>query len=168
MRIAGRDDLMTNLLLYGVTLILLTISLIKDKKKTKMAIKKAWMAFENILPQFIGVIILVGIMLSILEPKTIGILIGGQSGWLGVIISSVVGAITLIPAFVAFPTAALLLQNGAGLMQIAAFVSSLMMVGVITVPIESQYFGKKLTLARNAMAFLFSFIVAIVIGRVVG
>ncbi|KAB3532046.1 permease [Alkaliphilus serpentinus] len=159
---------MTNLILYGITITLLAFSLVKDQKKTKMALKKAWKAFENILPQFIGVIFLVGIMLAILDPITISKLIGGQSGWMGVIISAFVGAITLIPAFVAFPTASLLLQNGAGLMQIAAFVSSLMMVGVVTVPVETQYFGKKLTILRNTMAFLFSFIVALIIGRVVG
>lgn len=53
-------------------------------------------------------------------------------------------------------------------MQIGAFVSTLMMVGVVTAPVEIKYFGKRLTVARNVLAFLFSFIVAFVIGKVVG
>ncbi|SCY86445.1 permease [Alkaliphilus peptidifermentans] len=158
---------MTNVVLYGAVGIILLISFYKDKSKTKMALKKAWKAFENILPQFLGVIVIVGVMLSLIDPETIGILVGNQSGWVGVILSSVIGAITLIPGFVAFPLAALLLQNGAGVMQIAAFVSSLMMVGVVTIPVEIKYFGKKLTLLRNTLAFIFSFIVALIIGRVV-
>ena len=68
----------------------------------------------------------------------------------------------------AFPTAALLLESGAGYMQIGAFVSSLMMVGVVTIPVEIKYFGKGFTFARNILAFLFSFVVAFVIGKVVG
>ena len=53
-------------------------------------------------------------------------------------------------------------------MQIGAFVSSLMMVGVVTIPVEIKYFGKKLTILRNLLAFLFSFIVAVIISWVVG
>ncbi|KJF25895.1 permease [Clostridium aceticum] len=158
---------MTTGILYVIAFGFLGVSYIKDREKTKMALKKAWRAFENILPQFLGIIIVVGLLLSVLNPEVIAKVLGGQSGWLGVIISSVVGAITLMPPFVAFPTAALLLENGAGLMQMAAFVSSLMMVGVLTAPIEIQYLGKKLTFWRNLLAFIFSFLVAYIIGRVV-
>lgn len=144
------------------------ISYYKDKKRTKQALKKAWKSFENILPQFLGVIMLMGVVLAALDSEIISKLIGNSSGWLGIIVCAVIGAITLIPGFVAFPMAAMLLQNGAGYMQIGAFVSSLMMVGVVTMPLESKYFGKKLTIWRNALAFIFSFIVAFVIGKVVG
>ena len=60
--------------------------------------------------------------------------------------------------------AAALLQNGAGYMQIAAFISTLMMVGVVTIPIEISYFGKKATITRNISAFVFSLVVAWIIG----
>ncbi|MDI3481873.1 MAG: hypothetical protein PWQ97_1528 [Tepidanaerobacteraceae bacterium] len=159
---------MNNFLLYTITIVLLLVSYFKDKKKTFQALKKAWRSFENILPEFLGVIMLVGILLSVLNPPVISKIIGKESGWFGVILAGIVGAITLIPGFVAFPTAAMLLQNGAGYMQIGAFVSALMMVGVVTMPVETRYFGKKLTLLRNILAFLFSFIVAYIIGKVVG
>lgn len=155
-------------LFYGVTVLLLAISFFKDKKKTKMALKKGWKAFENILPQFLVVILLVGVLLAVLNTEVISKIIGSGSGWLGVILAAVIGAITLIPGFVAFPTAAMLLQSGAGYMQIGAFVSTLMMVGIVTMPIEIKYFGKKLTILRNVLAFIFSFIVAYVIRLVVG
>ena len=158
----------SNYILYAVTIILLAISFVKDKKRTKRALKKAWKAFENIMPQFLGVIILVGITLSVFDAKFISKIIGSQSGWIGISASSVVGSITLIPGFIAFPMASMLLENGAGYMQIGAFISSLMMVGVISAPVEIKYFGKRLTLMRNILAFMFSFFVAFVIGKVVG
>jgi uncharacterized membrane protein YraQ (UPF0718 family) len=139
----------------------------KDKQKTKLALLKAWKSFENILPQFLGVLVLIGIMLAYLDTGTISRILGNQSGWWGIIIAAMIGAVTLIPGFVAFPTAALLLKNGAGLMQMGAFVSTLMMVGIVTMPVEIKYFGRKLTIYRNLMAFLFSFLVAWVIGVVV-
>ena len=153
--------------LYVITAVLLITSYIKDKNKTKMALKKAWKAFENILPEFLSVIMIVGILLACINPDVIAKLIGSQSGWLGVIISGLVGAITLIPGFIAFPTAAMVLKNGAGYMQIGAFISTLMMVGIVTAPVEIKYFGKKLTVLMNIISFLFSFLVAYIIGKVV-
>ncbi len=157
---------MFTIVLYILALAGLAVSFCKDRKKTKMALKKAWKAFENILPQLLVVILLVGVLLALLNTDVIVALIGDSSGWVGVFLSAVIGAITLIPGFVAFPTAALLLQGGAGYMQIGAFVSALMMVGIITMPVEIKYFGKKLTILRNAFAFVFSFFVAYIIGLI--
>ncbi len=159
---------MDTYILYGVTVLLLSISFFKDKQKTKLSLKKAWKAFENILPQFLVVILLVGVLLAVLNADVISKMIGSDSGWLGVALAALVGAVTLIPGFVAFPMAAMLLQGGAGYMQIGAFVSALMMVGVVTMPIEIKYFGLKLTIWRNALAFVFSFLVAYIIGLAVG
>ena len=158
---------MSNYILYGLTLFLLGLSFLKDRKKTKQALKKAWKAFENILPQFLGIIILIGLILAIVDADVISAIIGSKSGWLGTFLGAVVGSITLIPGFLAFPTAKMLLDSGAGLMQIGAFVSTLMMVGVVTAPVEMKYFGRKTTILRNLMAFLFSFLVAFIIGKVV-
>jgi len=155
-----------NIILYSITALLLFLSFLKNREKTVMALKKAWKAFENILPQFLGIILLVGVGLAFLDAKTISGLIGNNSGWWGVVIAAVTGSVTLIPGFVAFPTAALLLQNGAGYLQIGVFVSTLMMVGVVTFPLEKKYFGFKTALLRNILAFFFSFIVGIAIAGV--
>ncbi len=150
--------------LYIISFSALLISFIKSKEKTILSLKKAWKAFENILPQFLSIIVIIGIMLAILTPGQISKLLGNESGWIGVILAALIGSITLIPGFVAFPLAAALLKNGAGYMQIGAFVSTLMMVGIVTVPVEIKYFGRKATLIRNTSAFLFSFIVALIMG----
>ena len=109
------------IILYGVTAALVVVSLIKSREKTKKAFIKAWRTLENILPQLLGVFVLVGLGLALLDTETIGGIIGQSSGWMGVAIASVLGAVTLIPGFIAFPTAALLLTGGAGYMQIGAF-----------------------------------------------
>jgi uncharacterized membrane protein YraQ (UPF0718 family) len=158
---------MTNYIIYGITFICLCLSFIKDKHKTKKALKKALKAFENILPQFIGIILLVGILLAFFNENVISDLIGESSGIIGIFASLAIGSVTLIPGFVAFPTAALLLDNGAGLTQIAAFISSLMMVGVVTIPLEKKFFNTKVTILRNVSAVIFSFFVAIMIGVIV-
>ena len=82
----------------------------------------------------------------------------------GIFASLIIGGITLIPGFVAFPLAAALLKNGAGYAQIAAFVSSLMMVGVVTLPMEFKVFGKRAAILRNVLSLGFSFLVALAMG----
>lgn len=158
---------MFTIILYVLAFGFLVLSFQKDKKKTNMALKKAWKSFENILPQFLSILFIIGIILAVLSPEIISKLIGSQSGWLGMAIASIIGSITLIPGFVAFPLTANLLESGAGVMQLGVFISTLMMVGIVTVPVEMEYFGKKATILRNALAFIFSYIVAIVIGVVV-
>lgn len=153
--------------LYSISIVLLILSFIKDKQKTRMALNKSWKSFMSILPAFAGVLALVGLVLTILTPEIISGIIGANTGIIGMIVTSIIGAITLIPGFVAFPLAASLLQKGAGVMQIAVFVSTLMMVGFVTMPLEMKYFGKKETILRNLFAYIFSFIVAFVIGMVV-
>lgn len=159
---------MFTLILYLLAGALLILSIIKDRKKTKIALKKALKAFENILPQFLSILIIIGIMLAVLSPETISKLIGQQSGWLGMVIAGIIGSITLIPGFVAFPLAAALLKSGAGFMQIAVFISTLMMVGIVTIPLEIKYFGRKAAILRNGLAFALSFAIALIIGVVLG
>ncbi|SNS49646.1 hypothetical protein SAMN05446037_101197 [Anaerovirgula multivorans] len=156
------------LILYGSALVLLLISYSKDKEKTKKALSKAWKSFENIMPQFLGIIFIIGLTLAILKPEVISSIIGESSGIFGVLFASVVGAITMMPTFVAFPTADMLLKSGAGYPQVAALVSTLTLVGVVTFALEAKYIGKKAAFYRNFVAFLFSFIAAVIIGNVLG
>lgn len=149
---------------YVVSISALILSFYKSKEKTKKALLKAWKAFENIMPQFLSIIIIIGVMLTVLSPEQISKLLGNESGWGGVILAALIGSVTLIPGFVAFPLAAALLKGGAGYMQIAAFISTLMMVGIITIPLEIKYFGKKAAILRNLFAFIFSFVVAFGMG----
>jgi uncharacterized membrane protein YraQ (UPF0718 family) len=154
------------LVLYAAAAVLLLVSFLKSREKTKKSLMKAWKSFENILPQLLGILMLVGLTMALMDPALVSRLIGGQSGFVGVVLSALVGAVTLVPGFIAFPTAALLLQHGAGYAQIGAFVSALMMVGVVTFPLERQYFGTRLSLVRNGLAFAFTFLVAFVLGWV--
>ena len=159
---------MDTLILYILAIAALSVSMVKSRKKTLMAAKKAFKAFEGIMPQFIVVLLLVSASLAVLDNNTISRFIGDGSGTFGVLAASLIGAVTLIPGFVAFPVAAALMKEGAGATQIAAFVSSLMMVGVVTLPMEMKYFGKRAALMRNGLAFVFSLAAALFVGWVVG
>lgn len=158
---------MFTLLLYGFTTLALIFSIMKNRDKTKMALKKAWMAFLGIMPEFFVVIILAGIILAFLDPSTISQILGQDSGALGVALAALTGSITLMPGFIAFPLASVLRQQGAGILQIATFISTLMMVGIMTFPVEKQVFGTKIAILRNSLAFGFSLVAAGIVALIV-
>lgn len=151
--------------LYILAFVILTVSYLKDKKKTEIALLKAWKSFSGLLPEIFSVMMFAGITLAILSPDTISKLIGSESGFSGVILSLTAGSISLIPGFVAFPLGAALLDAGAGYVQIAAFVSSLMAVGIVTLPLEIKYFSKRTAILRNASALIVSLVFTIAIWR---
>ena len=105
---------MFTVVLYSSALLLLIFSFFRNREKTKSALKKAWRSFENILPSMLSILLMIGLILSVLNEKTISRLIGTQSGALGMIIAAVIGCITLLPGYVAIPLAASLVQAGAG------------------------------------------------------
>lgn len=131
-----------------------------------LALKKAWKSFENILPQFLSILLLIGFILAVLDEATISRLLGKESGLLGMTLAAVIGSITLIPGFIAFPLAASLLAAGAGYGQIAMFLTTLMMVGVVTLPLEITYFGKRLAMMRNALGLGFAIFASLLLGYV--
>ncbi len=159
---------MFTIVFYVLAVVALLVSFGASREKTKKALMKALKAFQGILPEFVVVIVLAGVILAFLDPAAVSRVVGEESGFLGVLAAAVTGAVTLMPGFVAFPLAALIYQQGAGLVQIAAFVSSLMMVGVVTFPVERAVFGTRIALIRNSMAFVFSLAVAGVIAVVLG
>ena len=150
--------------LYGVTLFALLLSFLKDKEKTKRALKIAYLRFVKVLSPFLLMLVLVSIALTLIPDKLIMKLLGVQDCFLGMAIATILGSVTLMPGFIAFPLCGILLKKGVPYMVLSAFSTSLMMVGVLTYPLEKAYFGSKVTIVRNLISLIIAIIVAIATG----
>ena len=137
-----------------ITAILTLISLIVDSKKTIKGIKKSVMQFLKILPTILSVIIVISIVLHFVSKDLIVEYLGESAGWEAYISAAVLGSVSLLPGFIAYPLAGILVKTGVSYAVIAVFITTLMMVGVLTIPIEAKYFGLKTTLIRNGLSFL--------------
>jgi uncharacterized membrane protein YraQ (UPF0718 family) len=157
---------MTSVILYLIALTLLLVSFLKDKNKTKKSMRIAWSSFIKLLPNVLSIMLFVGITLAIVNPKIISSIIGSESGILGVVIALIFGSVTLIPSFIAFPLGGALLKAGAGYPQVSAFVSTVMAVGIVTLPMEIKYFNKTIALKHMAFSFLICVMFTVVIGLV--
>ncbi|HOO27009.1 MAG TPA: permease [Lachnospiraceae bacterium] len=153
----------STIILYTVAIVLLVVSIIKDREKTKKAVRKGWMAFVNILPILIPLFLIVGVALSVLTPQIIRQVLGEESGIFGVFTGMIVGSAAFMPPFVTYPLGAELLKSGAGYPQVAAFITTAMAVGLVYWAAETKYFGTKAVALRNGLAFVASGTVAFVV-----
>lgn len=142
----------------------LIISFFADPKKTARALKAALKKFIALLPSFLTMLAAVSIVLTLIPEKTIVRVLGEEDLLGGTIIAALFGSITFMPGFIVFPLAGILLTKGVAYTVLAGFTTTLMMVGVLTYPIEKEYFGIKVTVIRNCLSFVIAIIIAVIIG----
>jgi uncharacterized membrane protein YraQ (UPF0718 family) len=114
-----------------------------------------------------SIIFAIGLILTLLPPADIASFVEKQSTAIATIASALLGTITLIPAFIAFPLVGTLVDAGVGIVPSVAFLTTLTMVGVVTFPLEKKEFGVKFTAVRNGLSFLFAIIIAYVMGVII-
>jgi uncharacterized membrane protein YraQ (UPF0718 family) len=156
------------IIFISLSVVLSVVSLVFDRKKTIAGFKKGWNMFKNVLLPFLSILIIVAIVLYLIPPDIISRYLGENSGLLGFSIAAVVGSITLIPGFISYPIAAGLLDQGASFAVVATFMTTLMMVGIITLPLEIKYLGQRAAIMRNALNFVAAIIIGLVVGLVMG
>jgi len=150
--------------LISITLIAIIVSFLADRQKTYQGLLKGIRMFINILPALLNMLVFVSVLLYLVPNETIIRWLGKGSGIYGVAIAAVLGSISMIPGFIAFPLAGILRKGGVSYEVLAVFITTLMMVGVITLPLESKYFGIKVALLRNGLSFIGAVIIGILVG----
>ncbi|MCD6366344.1 MAG: hypothetical protein J7L46_02270, partial [Bacteroidales bacterium] len=133
--------------------VLVIISFIVNRKKTIKGIKKGLKQFFKILPTLLSVIIIISIVLFFVSDKFLMEYLGKEAGLGAYISAAAIGSVSLLPGFIAYPLVGILVQSGVSYSVIAVFITTLMMVGILTIPIEARYFGLKTTIIRNTLSF---------------
>jgi uncharacterized membrane protein YraQ (UPF0718 family) len=143
---------------------LLLASFLADRKKTLKALKIAWKRFSSILPMFVLMLVLVSVSLYLLPHELIREYLGEEDISRGMGVAMIAGSLTLMPGFIVFPLCGILRQQGVPYVVLSAFTTTLMMVGVITLPVEKEFFGMKVALVRNGIGLVIAVIIAVVTG----
>ncbi|CDG36653.1 permease-like protein [Acetivibrio thermocellus BC1] len=150
--------------LWGITGLTFIASLVKDKQKTFNSMKMAKGMMKNMVGQIIGILLLIGLILTFIPPEVIKSTLGESNTFISTIVSALAGSITLIPAFVAFPLVGSLVDAGASIIPAVAFLTTLTMVGLVTFPLEKREFGLKFATIRNIFSFVFAIMIALAMG----
>ncbi len=152
------------LALWIIALAALLFFLWKDKKRTLRSMNMARGMMGNLLGELIGILFLIGLILTFIPPETIKSALGQSNVALASVLAAIAGSITLIPAFVAFPLVGSLVNVGASIIPAVAFLTTLTMVGFVTFPLEKREFGQKFALYRNGLSFVFALLIAWLMG----
>ena len=150
--------------LYIVTGLALVASLIVNREKTLQALNISARRFVNIAPAFLTMLVLISIVLFLIPDEVISDYLGSDNKLTGTLLAAFLGSITLMPGFIVFPLCGILLMKDVLYMVLSAFTTTLMMVGVLTYPIEREYFGIKVTIMRNVISFFIALVVAVMTG----
>ncbi len=154
--------------LWVFTAVALLISFAADRLRTVQAAQMALRKMRRIIPAILTMLILVSMTLYFIPEELISRYLVGRNLLAGTAIASVFGSITLMPGFIAYPLSGLLLGRGVPYMVLSALTTTMMMVGVITFPLEREYFGTGVALVRNILGLLTALAVAAAIGVVYG
>ncbi len=154
----------TVIIINAIALLGIAFSFYKNKQKSIKALKIAFKGTLNMAPAIGIIIILVGLLMGFFKPELISKLLGNQSGFIGIALASAAGAILMIPSLIAFPLTASLVESGASIPVAAAFITTLTMIGFVTLPIEIKEMGKRLTLLRNGISFIIAVGIALIMG----
>ncbi|MDK2954037.1 MAG: hypothetical protein PWQ27_1420 [Kosmotoga sp.] len=142
----------------------LIFAFIKDRKKAKKSLIVALKSFFHILPTMLIIIVFIGLLLGFVPQSQISRIVGKQAGFWGILVVASLGAILHIPSLISFPLGASLLESGASVTAVAVFITTLTMIGVVTLPVEIKELGKKMALLRNGISFIIAIIIALIMG----
>ncbi len=146
-----------------IATVALLASWLSDRKRTQRALQISAKALKGLVPGVLGMIALVGLVLALI-PQDMLTKLFQSHGITSFVAITVIGSIISMPSPIAFPLAGSLLKLGASPAALAAFITTLTMVGIITAPMEISYFGKRFTVVRQTL----SFVTAIIIGLLMG
>lgn len=157
----------TAVVVNGLAAAALIFAFAKSREKSLKALAAAGKMFISLLPMLIIIILLIGLLFVMVPQETLERFLGEQSGIFGVLSAALVGSILHIPALLSFPLAASLLEKGASVTVVAAFLTTLTMIGMVTLPLEIKELGKKFALMRNGLSFIAAIIIAFLLGALI-
>ena len=147
-----------------LALVGLSYAVSRDRPRARQALRAAARMFAGLVPTMVVIVVLISLMTAFVRPDDISRFVGEQSGFAGTLAIAAVGAVLFIPAIIAFPLAASLLESGASVQAVAAFITTLTMIGVVTLPLEIKELGRRMALLRNVFSAAIALTIAVAMG----
>ncbi len=142
----------------------LIVSLFANPQKTWTGIRKGLVMFIKLLPVLLIMLALISIVLFLLPEETLVKYMGEESGIAGWGIAALFGSVALIPGFIAYPLCGILVKSGVTYSIIAVFITTLMMTGFLTLPVEAKFFGWKVSVIRNLVSLAAALLIGLIMG----
>ena len=148
--------LIPTIIMGVIAIALLIVAYSKGGGEHILGLKAGGNILLQVLPMLIFVFIIAGVIQYILPVDMVAKWVGAESGLKGIIIGTAAGGITPGGPMVSMPIAAGLLQSGAGIGTMVAFMTGWSLWAFSRIPLEVGLMGWKFTLIRLACVFFFA------------
>ncbi len=129
--------------------------------KLKEAFWEALKSMYKSLPIIVGILMLVALAKALIPQKLYTDLFSGNY-ITDPLIGAVLGSIMAGNPITSYIIGGELLKGGVGLLAVTAFLVAWVTVGIIQLPAEAAFLGKKFAIYRNISAFFLAIIVALI------
>ena len=138
-----------------VALALILVGYYRGSGEHITGLSASWRMIVEILPLLIFALLVAGMIQALIPQEQISRWVGAESGWRGLMIGTVAGAIAPGGPYVSLPVAAGLLRSGAAVGTMVAFLTGWSLWAIGRLPLEVGILGWRLTLIRLASTFFF-------------
>lgn len=108
----------------------------------------------SVVPLLVAAFLIAGFIQVLVSRETVTRWLGAESGWRGIALACLGGALIPGGPYVYYPISAVLLKSGASLGVLVAFVTAKNLWSVSRLPLEFALLGSRLTIVRFLVTFL--------------
>lgn len=135
---------------------------IKTRPKFSRILKQAALSIYYMLPMILGVLGLSAILITFIKPEQVKQVFTGMP-LTDTIYGLLLGAIMMGNAVLSYILGGELLKMGISLYAVTAFLLAWITLGIVQIPMEIEFFGKRFVIVRNMMAIVFTLITSLLI-----
>ena len=132
----------------------------KQQKAPLISFYKALKSFMTTFPLLFGIILLIGLFRVIISQEMISSLFSGDM-LRDTALGSIIGSVSAGNAATSYLIGGELIEDGVSFFAVTSFIVAWVTVGIIQLPAEAAFFGKRFAIARNCISFILCFIVTI-------
>ena len=132
-----------------------------DKARLIHAMKRSGNQFTSMLPIFLGVVLLIGLLNTFVSRNFLAALFSGNPV-LDTLLGAFFGSILAGNAINSYIIGGELLQYGVSLFTVTALIITWVTVGLVQLPVEIAALGRRFALLRNGICFILSIPIAII------
>jgi len=149
------DMLLPTIIMAALAVILLLISYLKGGGQHITSLKISFRLLMSMLPLLIFALVVAGCIQSLLTKEFVAKWVGAESGLRGILLGTVAGGIAPGGPYVSLPVALGLLNSGAGIGTMVAFITGWSLWAISRIPLEVGVLGWRIVGIRLACTFFF-------------
>jgi len=125
----------------------------------KQSFLKAIKNFKMMIPILVGVLLLATLLNSLLQKYYENLFTGDYLK--DTFVGALAGSFSFGMALTSYVVGGEFLQKGVSLLAVTAFIMTWTTVGVIMLPLEAKFLGRKFAIWRNILNFIFAIVISI-------